>query len=156
MFFVWQKRGLTATKEPFKVSRATLFRWQKTLCSGNGKLAVLVPGSTAPKMMRRRLIPDAVKELIIKERSREKIGKEKLSQLIKDDSLGTYSSSTVSRMLGDLKRRRRCFLGRDYKKLTADNVKINYFNIVLSGNDSGDNLQPRITISLSVSPLARI
>lgn len=43
-------------------------------------------------------------------------------------------------------------INRDYKKLTADNVKINYFNLTLSGNDSGDNLQPRITISLSISP----
>ncbi|MEE8131745.1 MAG: type II secretion system protein [Candidatus Paceibacterota bacterium] len=47
------------------------------------------------------------------------------------------------------------FLGRDYKKITADNVKINYFNIILSGNDSKDGLQPRITISLSISPTGR-
>lgn len=45
------------------------------------------------------------------------------------------------------------FLGiPDDKKITADNVKINYFNIALSGNDANDDLQPRITISLSVSP----
>ncbi|HDH31667.1 MAG TPA: prepilin-type N-terminal cleavage/methylation domain-containing protein [Candidatus Wolfebacteria bacterium] len=41
------------------------------------------------------------------------------------------------------------------EKITADNVKINYFNIILAGNDTGDNLQPRITISLSISPIGR-
>lgn len=40
-------------------------------------------------------------------------------------------------------------------KITADNVKINYFNIVLTGNDADDNLQSRITISLSISPTGR-
>ncbi len=45
--------------------------------------------------------------------------------------------------------------GRDYTKLTADSVRINYFNLVLRGNEFGDGVQPRITISLSVSPIGR-
>jgi transposase InsO family protein len=101
----WQKHGYAATKEAFKVSRATLFRWQKVLRSKGGKINALVPGSTAPKNRRRRVIPDAVKELIAKERSREKIGKEKLARLIKDDGIAPLSASTVGRMLGDLKRK---------------------------------------------------
>lgn len=39
-----------------------------------------------------------------------------------------------------------------YKQITADNVKINNFNITLLGNEPNDNFPPRITISLSVSP----
>ena len=39
----------------------------------------------------------------------------------------------------------------DYKKITADNVKINDFKIVLDGQDPNDGKQPRITIGLSVS-----
>lgn len=101
----WQKHGDSAAKEAFKVSRATLFRWQKALRSGGGRIETLVPGSTAPKRKRRRTIPDAVKDLIIKERSREKIGKEKLARLLKDDGIATLSASTVGRMLGDLKRK---------------------------------------------------
>ena len=66
----WQKHGDAAAKEAFKVSRATLFRWQKALRSGGGKIEALVPGSTTSKTKRRRLILDAVKELIGKERSR--------------------------------------------------------------------------------------
>lgn len=100
----WQKHGYLATKEAFKVSRATLFRWQKALKASGGKLRALVPGRTTPKTKRRRIVPDAVKELIIKERLREKIGKEKLAKLLKDDGIAALSPSTVGRMLGDLKR----------------------------------------------------
>ncbi|MEK7555321.1 MAG: type II secretion system protein [Patescibacteria group bacterium] len=38
------------------------------------------------------------------------------------------------------------------KKITADNIKVNNFKIILVGNDSGDSLQPKITVSLSISP----
>lgn len=99
----WKKHGDIAAKEAFKVSRATLFRWQKTLEKGGGRLEYLVPKSTAPKNKRRRVIPESVETLILKEREREKIGKEKLAKLIKDDGLGIYSVSTVGRMLSDLK-----------------------------------------------------
>ena len=34
----WEKYGDTATKEAFNTSRATLFRWQKELRLGRGKL----------------------------------------------------------------------------------------------------------------------
>src|SRR3989344_7873598 len=101
----WQKHGRLAAKEAFKVSRATLFRWQKALRSGGGKLASLVPGSTAPKTRRRRVIPDAVKNLIMRERLREKIGKEKIAKLLQDDCIANISASTVGRMLGDLKQK---------------------------------------------------
>jgi putative transposase len=101
----WQKHGYSATKEAFRVSRATLFRWQKVLRSGGGKIDALVPRSTAPKNRRRRIIPDAVKELIARERARERVGKEKLARLIRDDGIANISASTVGRMLGDLKRK---------------------------------------------------
>ena len=99
----WQKHGNAAAKEAFKVSRATLFRWQKALRSRGGKIEALVPGSMAPKTKRKRDIPTAVKELIINERSRERIGKEKLARLLKDDKIAAISASTVGRMLCDLK-----------------------------------------------------
>jgi transposase InsO family protein len=101
----WHTHGTAAAKEAFKVSRATLFRWQKLQKEGGGQIAALVPKRTAPKTKRRRLIPDAVKDLIIRERSREAIGKEKLAVLLKEDGIGTYSASTVGRMLGDLKKK---------------------------------------------------
>jgi len=100
----WKKHGNAAAKEAFGVSRPTLFRWQATLRNGNGRLEALVPKSTAPINRRKRIIPDKVKNLIIKERSHEKIGKEKLAILLKEDAIGIYSSSTVGRMLYDLKK----------------------------------------------------
>ncbi len=101
----WKKHGDTATKEAFRASRPTLFRWQKALIEGNKKLEALNPKSTAPKTKRKRIIPTEVKNLILKERSHEKIGKEKLARLLKEDKIGIYSPSTVGRMLGDLKKR---------------------------------------------------
>ncbi|MBU4387845.1 hypothetical protein KJ644_05295 [Candidatus Dependentiae bacterium] len=38
----------------------------------------------------------------------------------------------------------------DCKKITADNVKIANFKIILLGNEAGDGYPPRITIGLSV------
>ncbi|MDE2019292.1 MAG: DDE-type integrase/transposase/recombinase [Patescibacteria group bacterium] len=113
----WQHHGDAAAKEAFKVSRATLFRWQQALKQGNGKLASLNPKSTAPQQKRRRTIPDAVQALILAERKREKVGKEKLARLLKDDNIATLSSSTVGRMLGDLKKKG---ILPNPKKLTLD------------------------------------
>lgn len=101
----WQKHGDGATREAFKVSRATLFRWQKALDDACGKIGALVPGSTAPRTKRKRIIPDAVKQLIIEERSHERIGKEKIAVLLKEDGIATLSPSTIGRMLGDMKQK---------------------------------------------------
>lgn len=99
----WKKHGDKATKEAFGASRPTLYRWQKMLRESNGKLEALIPKSTAPKTKRKRTIPKSVEELIINERSRECLGKEKLAQLLKDDGIVVLSDSTVGRMIGDLK-----------------------------------------------------
>jgi hypothetical protein len=48
----WEKNGLEATKEVFNVSRPTLFRWQKNLSKGLGKLESLNNKSTTPKRKR--------------------------------------------------------------------------------------------------------
>ena len=107
--------GDQATQDAYGASRATLFRWQKMLDESDGKLESLVPGSTAPKKKRKRIIPKPVEDLILKERTMEKIGKEKLAILIKEDHVGTQSASTVGRMLGDLKRQGKL---KDPKKLS--------------------------------------
>lgn len=100
----WMKHGDLATKEAFDVSRPTLFRWQKALDGAGGRLDALNPKSTAPKTKRKRVIPAQVEKLILKEREQECVSKDKLAKLIKDDGLGTYSASTVGRMLADLKK----------------------------------------------------
>lgn len=50
----WKAHGDSAAQEAFGASRATLFRWQKLLDEGGGKLDALVPKSTAPKTKKTR------------------------------------------------------------------------------------------------------
>jgi transposase InsO family protein len=101
----WQEHGIEATKDAFGVSRPTLFRWKQVLKEKHGHLEALDPKSTAPKKRRRRIVPETVKDAIVRERFFDpRIGKEKLAVLLKEDGVATLSSSTVGRMLGDLKR----------------------------------------------------
>jgi transposase InsO family protein len=101
----WQEHGIEATKDAFDVSRPTLFRWKRVLKEKQGYLEALDPKSTAPTQRRRHIVPDAVKDAIVRERFFDhRIGKEKLSVLLKEDGIAKLSPSTVGRMLGDLKR----------------------------------------------------
>ena len=107
---------MPATQEAFSVSRATLYRWQKKLAEGQGKLDALNPHSTAPKQRRKRIVPDAVKDFILKERSFDpRLGKEKLALLMEEDGIASLSPSTVGRMLADLKKRG---IMAEYKRLS--------------------------------------
>lgn len=101
----WEKYGDVATQEAFGISRATLFRWQKNMNQSLGKLEGLNAKSTAPKNKRKRIIPKAVEDLIMKEREHDPhLSKDKLAKLILEDKIGTQSASTVGRMLTDLKK----------------------------------------------------
>jgi len=101
----WKKHGDDATKEAFTVSRPTLFRWQKHLDEGRGKLEALNPKSRAPIHRRKRVVPKPVEYLIVKERMMECVGKEKLAVLLEEDGIAVLSSSTVGRILSDMKKR---------------------------------------------------
>mgnify|MGYP001598436652 CR=1 FL=1 len=76
----WEKYGDLATKEAFKISRATLFRWQKKLKQNNGQLEGLNKQNTAPKNKRKRIISKAVEDFILNERKFDPhLSKDKLS-----------------------------------------------------------------------------
>lgn len=101
----WERYGLAATKEAFQVSRATLFRWQKRLKEVQGKLEGLNKKKTAPIHRRKRLIPEEVKNFILKERLFDPhLSKDKLAVLMKEDGVAHFSASTVGRILNDLKK----------------------------------------------------
>ena len=101
----WDKYGDTATKEAFNVSRPTLFRWQKAIKEGKGKLEYLNPKSRAPKGRRKRVVPETIKDFIIKERKFDPhLSKDKLSILMKEDGVAAISASTVGRMINALKK----------------------------------------------------
>ncbi len=114
----WEKHGLEATKEAFGVSRSTLFRWQKELKTNQGKLEALNPGSRAPKNRRKRIVPEAVKNFIIKERKFDlHLSKDKLAVLMRQDRVANLSASTVGRMINDLKR----------QGVLPKNIKLSYY-----------------------------
>lgn len=100
----WEQYGTPAANDAFGVSRATLFRWQRALKAQQGQLEALNKRSTAPISRRQRVIPKPVEQLILTERTFEKLGKEKLAKLLRDDGIARLSDSTVGRMLADLKR----------------------------------------------------
>lgn len=99
----WERYGLPATKDAFGVSRPTLFRWQKALKEKQGRIEALNKKSTARHHRNRRVIPKPVVDFIMAERQWEKIGKEKLAKLLRDDGVADLSVSTVGRMITDLK-----------------------------------------------------
>ena len=99
----WEKYGTEAVQEAFGVSRPTLFRWQKELKANHGKLEALNKKSTAPKHKRKRIVPEEVKNFIIKEREFDPhLSKDKLAVLMKQDGVANLSASTVGRMIGNL------------------------------------------------------
>lgn len=100
----WKKHGEEAAREAFAVSRATLFRWQKALQEGRGKLESLNKRSTAPTRRRSRAIPPEVRAFIVRERAQERLSKDKLAVMLKEERIATLSASTVGRMLADLKK----------------------------------------------------
>ncbi len=102
----WEKHGLDATKEAFDVGRATLFRWQKKLDEGKGKLESINPLSRAPKKRRTRSVPEGVEEYIIKERlAHPRLSKEKLATMMKHDINLNLSFSKVGRIMSGMKKR---------------------------------------------------
>ena len=114
----WEKYGDQATKEAFGVSRPTLFRWQKALKEKQGKLEALNKKSTAPKSRRKRVVPEAIKDFILEERKHDPhLSKDKLAVLMREDKVADLSSSTVGRILNDMKR----------QKLLPDRKKLSFF-----------------------------
>jgi transposase InsO family protein len=101
----WERYGDEATQEAFKVSRRTLFRWQKKLEENMGKLEGLNKGNTTRKKRNKREIPEKVKDFILNERKFDPhLSKDKLAVLMKEDRIANLSASTVGRMLDDLKK----------------------------------------------------
>jgi transposase-like protein len=102
----WQKHGLEATLDAFQVKRSTLFLWKQKLRESKGNLESLNNKSRAPKNKRKRIIPIEVKAFILNHRKLyPKLGKEKIAELLKQESIAKLSYSTIGRMIFDLKQR---------------------------------------------------
>jgi len=98
--------GLEATSDAYGVIRATIFRWKKSLKTDLGKLECLNDKSKAPKKRNKRIIDERIIPYIINQRKEHyRIGKKKLTILIKEDLNISYSESKIGRILFDLKKR---------------------------------------------------
>jgi putative transposase len=100
----YQKHGLDPTKDAYKVSRPTIFRWRRALTTSRGKLNALDPKKTRPKRCRTRYTDTWVIDRILLERKSQKLGKAKLHALLRKDGY-TGHTSTVGRIIKDLKKR---------------------------------------------------
>ena len=81
-----------------------------------GKLESLNKKSTIPKRKRKRIVDSAVKKFIIHQRAiHPRLGKEKLAKLLKEEGIASISSSTVGRIINDLKKRGEI---KEYAKLS--------------------------------------
>lgn len=101
----WEKHGEQAAMDAFKVSRRTLYRWQRTLKRSEGHLESLDPKSTAPTRRRRRVVLPEVETFIIQERTEHpRLGKAKLAVLLREKGY-PVSESYVGRVIAALKQR---------------------------------------------------
>ena len=104
----WKQYGLLATGDAFKVSRRTLFDWQRRLSEGGGDLTSLNPKTKAPKTKRKRNWDTRLLEEIGRLRIvHPNLGADKLYPLLLDfaDVEGITEvpgSSTIERLIKDL------------------------------------------------------
>ena len=93
-----RKHGVKSALDAYSISRATLFRWKKTLKNNNGSLLSLVPLSTRPKSVRQMIVNPMILSFISRTRNEYPIGKEKLKVLL-DDFCGENNLKSVSESL---------------------------------------------------------
>jgi len=103
----WQKYGLDATLEAFKVKRRTLFNWKKQFKTGGSKPEALNEKSKTPRTKRKRLWPTAVMAEIKRLRwEHPNLGKDKLQpellEFCKTHNLDCPKISTIGRLIKDL------------------------------------------------------
>lgn len=103
----WEKYGIEAAKEAFKIKERTLYSWKERFIKGGKKVEALNDKSRAPRIKRKRLWPTQIVEQIKKIRLEEhpNIGKEKLypelEEFCKEHNLECPKPSTIGRLIKD-------------------------------------------------------
>lgn len=100
----YQRHGIAATREAFKVGRSTVFLWKKKLKDSNGSLLSLLPTSTKPKTLRKMVVNKKILEFIHNLREHNlRIGKDKIKILLDaychKERLPLVSSSKIGRII---------------------------------------------------------
>jgi transposase InsO family protein len=109
----WQRHGLGATQEAFKVSRRTLYLWQAQLVKRASKPHALAPRSTRPKQVRHRQWPPAISREIRRLRNlHPNLGKEKLYPFLRSfcqaQGMRCPSVRTIGRLIANSPDKMRC------------------------------------------------
>ena len=102
----WEKYGLEATIEAFKVKRRTLYNWRKQLREGNEDIGSLNEKSKAPRKRRKRLWPKEIYDEIRRLRTMHpNLSKEKLYPFMKvfcdQRKLSCPKPRTIGRIIAD-------------------------------------------------------
>ncbi|TSC73142.1 MAG: transposase [Parcubacteria group bacterium Gr01-1014_38] len=105
----WERHGLAATQEAFRVSRRTLFLWKQQLREGGGMPEALNPKSTKPHTLRRRTAewpPEVLAEIRRLREEHPNLGPAKCAVLLRPfciaRRLSVPSARTVARLIHDL------------------------------------------------------
>lgn len=109
----WEKYGLEATLEAFKVKRRTLYHWRKKLSKGAENPEALNDQSKAPRKRRQRLWPKEISEEIRRLRMvHPNLSKEKLYPFMKafceHKKLDGPKPRTIGRLIADAPDKMRC------------------------------------------------
>ena len=103
----WEKYGIEATKEAFKVSQRTLFNWKRQWKQGGFQMESLNERPKRPLNVRKRMWPQEIKNEIKKLRNEHpNLGKEKIHVLLKsfceERRLDLPSESTIGNLIRDM------------------------------------------------------
>lgn len=110
----WEKHGLQASKEAFKVKKRTLQNWKACLKKSHGMVESLNPKSRAPKNRRKRSWPTGVVVEIRRVRQEHpNLGKEKifvhLQAFCREKNLVCPCVRTIGRLIADASDKMRIF-----------------------------------------------
>lgn len=102
----WEKYGLEATIEAFKLKRRTLFYWKRQFKQGSKKIESLNEKSRAPRNKRRRIWPEEIVKEIKRLRFKyPNLGKDKIYPLLQEfcssQDLTYPQISTIGRIIKD-------------------------------------------------------
>jgi len=112
--YFFQKHGIKAAVDAFKVSKTSIYRWIDKLRRNNWKTECLIEESKAPINRRKRTVDqsiiDKIKELRL---DHPGLGKDKIASLLKYN----ISASTTGRIIADLKE----------KSIIPKHTKVSYY-----------------------------
>ena len=145
----WKTHGLKATKDAFKVSRSTLFDWQRIYRGGCSKIEELNPRSQARHTQQRRNIDYRIIAEIRHLRLNvcPNMGKDKIKGFLDDfckkSGLGTISVSTIGRVIKD-------------KKIRCNRIKISHFGKIKERKKQKKLRKPKDFVSANPGDLLEI